>query len=557
MDEIREVLSRVVHELFAVKLKPELTTTDEQFGDYTTNVAMQLAGQLKRNPREVADELVPKLFEALSMQVKEINIAGPGFINIRLNDQTVLENALKATTIPKIEKDKLIIVEFGDPNPFKEMHLGHLYTAVVGDAICHLLETTGAKVQRVSYHGDVGLHVAKAIWGMQQAYRESGKAFSEDSVVGTLNKNLGFYYAQGSKAYEEDPEAAEEIKAINKQVYEHIYDGLSNDIGQLYDWGKPRSFRNFDEVFKELGIKYDKRYLESASSKKGLEFVHQNTGKVFKESEGAIIYEGEKVGLHTRVFINSRGLPTYEAKDLGLAELKDTDYPDAAQSIIITAHEQSEYFKVMLAALHEIDPKLAEKTTHLAHGFLSLTTGKMSSRTGDVYAATNLMGSVEDEVKRQYPDLKPSNKTYLAAVKYALLKNRVGSDIVFDVQESVSLEGNSGPYLQYAHARARSVLAKAGKQPAKTIESLEAGERSLAREIGRYPTVVQKAVEDLMPHHVCTYLYELAQAFNRFYEHNRVVDDPREAERLVLVTLYADVLKDGLGLLGIVAPDKL
>ncbi len=145
----------------------------------------------------------------------------------------------------------------------------------------------------------------------------------------------------------------------------------------------------------------------------------------------------------------------------------------------------------------------------------------------------------------------------MGAVKYAFLKQRIGPDIIYDPAESVSLEGNSGPYLQYAHARARSVLAKSGKQPAKTIESLETGERSLAREIGRYPTVAQKAVEDLMPHHVCTYLYELAQAFNRFYEHNRVVNDPREAERLVLVALYADVLKDGLTLLGIVAPNKL
>ncbi len=556
MDGIRTALTRIVHELFGVKVTPELTVTDEQFGDYATNVAMQLAGQLGRNPRQIAEELKPKLSSALGDQIAEVTIAGPGFINIRLSDPAIIENALTATTIPKIEKGKLIIVEFGDPNPFKEMHLGHLYTAVVGDAICHLLETTGAKVQRVSYHGDVGLHVAKAIWGMQQACLESGQSLNENSIATILNNNLGFYYARGAKAYEEDPQSAEEIKTINKQVYEHIYDGLNNDIGQLYDWGKARSFGFFDEIFKELGIKYDKRYLESASSKKGLEFVHQNTGKVFKESEGATIYEGERVGLHTRVFINSRGLPTYEAKDLGLAELKATDYPDAAQSIIITAHEQREYFKVMLAALHEIDPKLAEKTTHLAHGFLSLTTGKMSSRTGNVYAAANLIENVGDEVKRQYPDAKPENKTYLAAVKYTLLKNRIGSDIVFDVQESVSLEGNSGPYLQYAHARARSILAKASGQPA-AMTDLEKDERSLARAIARYPQVVQKAVEDLMPHHICTYLYELAQTFNRFYEHNRVIDDPREAQRLQLVTLYADVLRDGLGLLGISAPNKM
>src|SRR5690606_4935173 len=130
---------------------------------------------------------------------------------------------------------------------------------------------------------------------------------------------------------------------------------------------------------KDLEIKTDKRYLESESAETGITFVRRHTGKVFKESEGAIVYDGEKVGLHTRVFITSKGLPTYEAKDLGLAELKKRDYPDADRSVIITAHEQSEYFKVMLAALKEFDADLANKTTHLAYGFLSLSTGKMSS----------------------------------------------------------------------------------------------------------------------------------------------------------------------------------
>lgn len=554
MEEIREALAHCVQETFNVDARVELTVADEQFGDYATNAAMQLAGRLKRNPREIAEELAAKLSGQLGETAQEITIAGPGFINIRLSDAALLKKTLHATDLPKIENGKLIVVEFGDPNPFKEMHLGHLYTAIVGDSICRLLESTGATVVRVSYHGDVGLHVAKAIWGMRKAYN---KAFAKGSVGDVINHNLGQYYVAGARAYEEDEKAAEEIRAINAQVYQHIYEGFDDEIGELYDRGKERSFRYFDQIFNELGIEYDKRYLESESSKSGTEFVRKNTGKVFKESDGAIIYEGEKVGLHTRVFINSKGLPTYEAKDLGLAELKAKDYPNAAQSIIITAHEQSEYFKVMLAALHEIDSALADKTTHLAHGFLSLTTGKMSSRTGDVYGASDLLESVREIVSDEYPGSNPFNKTYLAAVKYTLLKNRLGSDIVFDVQESVSLEGNSGPYLQYAHARARSVLAKASAAPAAEISDLQKNERTLAREIARYPETIEKSARELMPHHICTYLYELAQAFNRFYEHNRVVGDEREAVRLTLVGLYADVLKDGLGLLGIAAPDKM
>jgi arginyl-tRNA synthetase len=250
-------------------------------------------------------------------------------------------------------------------------------------------------------------------------------------------------------------------------------------------------------------------------------------------------------------------LPTYDGKDLGLAELKDRDYPQAARSIIITANEQVEYLKVMLAALGQFEPALAAKTSHLSHGFLSLTTGKMSSRTGKVYMAQDLLEAVSEAVRQQYPASPVQREAYLAAVKYTFLKNRIGGDLVFDVQESVSLEGNSGPYLQYAHARARSILKKAGQVPAGDINDLQPAERSLARHLSEYPEAVGKAVQELMPHHIATYLYELAQAFNRFYEKNRVVGDEREAVRLQLVAAYAQILQNGLGLLNIPAPGQM
>jgi arginyl-tRNA synthetase len=263
--------------------------------------------------------------------------------------------------------------------------------------------------------------------------------------------------------------------------------------------------------------------------------------------------------LHTRVFITSKGLPTYETKDLGLTQLKDKDYPDASRSIIITANEQTEYFKVMLAALAEIKPELAGKTTHLSHGFLSLTTGKMSSRSGNVHPAMELLLDVKAAVHAQYPDSPARKEVTFAAVKYAFLKHRLGSDIVFDIKESISLEGNSGPYLQYAHARASSILGKAQGVDSRqqTVDRLDENERSLARKIGEYPEAVQKALNELIPHHVATYLYELAQQFNRFYETSRIIGDEREALRLQLVKAYQQVLKSGLGILNITAPEKM
>lgn len=530
---IKETLKAAVKELFDVDVEPELTRPEERFGDYASNIAMQLAGQLSKNPREIAEALTRKLVD--SGQFEKVEVAGAGFINITLKNSSLIEALQNSTQLPKTLEGQEILVEFGDPNPFKEMHIGHLYSYIAGDSISKLLEASGATVRRLSYHGDVGLHVAKAIWGMQ--HQPTGQ-------------ELGVYYAAGANAYEDNPEAKEQIEQIN----EHIYKKDDEQINGLYEQGRQASFEYFDKILGELGVKNDRRYLESESASTGIEFVRQHTGNVFKESDGAVIYDGEKVGLHTRVFITSKGLPTYEAKDLGLAELKNRDYPNAARSIIITAHEQSEYFKVMLTALAEFDEALAGKTTHLAHGFLSLSTGKMSSRTGEVYSAESLLRDVEGESKKLYPN--SSADTYLAAVKYGFLKHRLGSDIVYDVAESVSLEGNSGPYLQYAHARARSILSKAQISQEK-LTDLDSSERSLARKISEYPEVIEKATAELMPHHVANYLYELAQSFNRFYESSRVIGDTRELNRLQLIKTYADVLKNGLGLLNIVAPEHV
>jgi len=531
--ELAEQIKKAAKTALDIDIEPELNRPEEQFGDYATNVALQLSKQLQKPPWEIADTLAEKLRESLADQISEVSVAGAGFLNFKLNDTNLLKAA--QTQPAKSLESQEILVEFGDPNPFKAMHIGHLYSYIAGDAVASLLESAGATVKRLSYHGDVGLHVAKAIWAMQKS--------------DTPADDIGSYYAQGAKAYEEDDQAKDQIDAVNAQIY-----AGDPAIKGLYEEGRTRSFANFDATLQELNIKNDKRYLESESASAGIALVKQHIGNVFQESDGAVIYKGEKAGLHTRVFLTSKGLPTYETKDLGLTELKNRDFPEAARSIIITAHEQAEYFKVMLAALKEIKPEVAGKTEHRSHGFVSLSSGKMSSRTGEVYSAVNLLTDVEKLAEKLYPN--SSQEIKIGAVKYAFTKHRLGADLVYDVEESVSLEGNSGPYLQYAHARARSILAKA--EGAKgDIDELEAGERPLVRKLSEYAETVDLAVAELMPHHICTYLYELAQTFNRFYEQNRVIGDPRQAARLQLVEQYADTLRAGLGLLGIASPDKM
>jgi arginyl-tRNA synthetase len=542
MQELKRALKEASHKLFNVEIEPEISRPDEEFGDYATNVALQLAKKAAASPQQIARQLADELQNLEG--IKEVSIAGPGFINFKLTDEALAKAAFTSVNLPKPLEGQEILVEFGDPNPFKEMHIGHLYSYIVGEAISRLLKSGGADVKRLSYHGDVGRHVAMALYGLRAIQAEQ-TAGEEDF--------LGKAYAYGNQKYDSDPAAKAGIDAINQ----HIYARDDAEINELHKKGVELSFKYFDEILNMLSILNDRRYFESEATPVGMELVEENIGKVFEESDGAIVYKGEKVGLHTRVFITSKKIPTYEAKDLGLVMLKARDFPNAKRSIVITANEQAEYFKVMLAALAEIKPELAQKTGHLTHGFLSLTTGKMSSRTGNVFGAMQLLLLVKDAVHQQYPDSAVKKEVTFAAVKYALLKHRLGSDIVIDINESISLEGNSGPYLQYAHARACSILAKAENSSGVGQISFDQSERSLARKISEYPEVVDKALSELMPHYLCTYLYELAQVFNSFYEKSRIIGDERQAPRLELVKYYSQVLKNGLGLLNIAAPEKM
>lgn len=546
-EKLEYELSKLIEDVFNISHRTPLSRPESSFGDYSSNIALVLAGQLKRPASEIAEQIASVLKSEL---LQKVDIKHPGFLNFYLKDDAILQELSNLTNYQKLNDGKEILVEFGNANPFKEMHLGHLYSSIVGDSIAKLLEESGANVKRLSYHGDVGLNVARWIWAIGRA--SDWKLDVAKDLLKDTNQPLGTFYAMGAKADEDDSRISEEIRKIN----EHVYKRDRKEINDLYDYGRELSFKYFDELFKNIGVHYDKRYLESDTSIVGTKEVNKNLNTVFEKSEGAIVYKGEKVGLHTRVFINSRGLPTYEAKDLGLAILKDKDFPKASRSVVITASEQTEYFKVMLSALNEINPDIVGKTTHLTHGLLSLTSGKMSSRKGKVYSAIDLLNQVREKVIEQYPKSDKLDEIYLAAVKYTFLKQRLGADIVFDVNDSVNLEGNSGPYIQYAHARAKNILAKANKMSVDTY-SLEDDERLLAFKITEYKEVINKSVNELLPSYVCTYLFELAKVFNSFYEDNRVLEHKRSGLRLYLLDAYTKVLKEGLHLLGISAPESL
>lgn len=555
MQEVKELVELAVKKAFGINCESPLDRPEEKFGDYASNIALQLSKKLSKNPREIAEKIAAELEK--NAVIKKVEIAGAGFINITLTDE-YLGKAVQEVTAssPNIYKGKVVVVEYSDPNPFKVLHAGHLYQTVFGDSISRLVGRAGGEVHDVNFGGDVGRHVAITMWAILKELGGEKPEKLTDIPEDDRSNWLAKCYVDGNNAFEDDPQVKSEVLSLNKRVYKiHNDDDHDSPFAKIYWTTRQWSYDYFEQFYASIGSGFEKYYPESITAPVGLKTVKEQLKKgIYEESDGAIVFRGEPYGLHTRVFINSEGLPTYEAKDIGLAIVKWEDY-HFDQTIIITGNDITEYMKVVLKSLEQFRPEIAERTKHFTHGQVKLKGGvKMSSRKGNIVKAADILETAREASKKI---IGSSNEdTVLAAVKFAFLKQRLGPDVVYEPEESVSLQGNSGPYLQYSHARACSVLAKV-KNVESTEHNFEPGERTLARKLSEYPEVVAAATDDLMPHHIANYLYELAQEFNRFYEKNRVIGDSREGIRASLVRRYVDVLKDGLSLLNISAPEKM
>ncbi len=511
-------------------------------------------GQIKNratNTLLVAKAIVAEIEKEKPDFVEKINIAGPGFINFHLS-QTYFIDALKNIDDTYGKGDSLsgktVLVEYTQPNILKPFHIGHLMSNAIGESLSRIVENAGASVKRLNYQGDIGLHIAKALWGI--------KAMSVDPKDIDV---IGKAYAHGAQAYENDENAKVEIIALNEKIYKN-----DSEAHELYETGKATSLKRFEELYEILGTKFDRYYLESEVWQRGVALVEEGKQKgIFKESDGAVVFPGEEHGLHTRVFLTSKGIPVYEAKELGLAELKSKEFTFDT-SITITAVEQEQYFEVVFKALALLRPEFANRFTHVAHGMMQISGGKMSSRLGNVITGDSLISDLIADVKEKMGDRVPENEAGtvardvgVAAIKYSVLRQSLHKNIVFDKEKSLSFEGDSGPYIQYTTVRAKSVVAKAqdaGIKPSFKKAPAEIG--TLERFLERFPEVALRAAEEYEPHHIATYAIELSSLFNSWYAGQQIVnaDDSLSPYRVALTEASALVLKKALWLLGIRVP---
>jgi len=617
-----------------------------EHGDFSSNIALAYAKQLKISPKELAEKIVEGFKTDLKSNgegsindfIADISIAGPGFINFKLRDEVfakeildissgkifnhyyaegqnekITGSSLRSSTDGKLSNDK-ILIEYTDPNTFKAFHIGHLMSNAIGESIARLIEHLGATVIRLCYPSDIGLHIAKSIWAMQN---NLASIPSEAAPIEERTAFLGRMYVEGTKAYDADPTAKNEIDELNQA----IYDKSDEAVNELYEKGRKWSLDHFDMLYDRLGTKFVDQIFESEAAPVGLEVVRTFTrplsesrksevesrksevesqksnaespesevrsqklgggnnkldetkGEVFEESDGAIVFKGDKYGLHTRVFISSKGLPTYETKDVGLNIIKFKKYPDTTKSLIITANEQNDYFKVLIKVLSLIDEKNGNKTLHIGHGMLRFSSGKMSSRTGNVVTADALIEELRDMVKKKIIDRgfsveevdEISDIVAIGAIKYTILRQAIGGNVVFDSVASISFEGDSGPYLQYSAVRARSVLEKAGSIP-NDENNANVAQPKLPEHAGlleklltRFTDISERARNEYAPQILASYLISLAGAFNSFYATQTIIDekDPLSAYRILLTKAFLITMTQGLWLLGIKVPKKM
>jgi arginyl-tRNA synthetase len=510
--------------------------SDLKMGDYSTNVGIK--------HQDKKEELLRYIVVNQPDEIERVELAGPGFINFHLSKEffaksleEIIEKGGKFGENENL-KGQTILMEYTSPNLFKPLHIGNLVGNISGESIARILEYSNADVKRINYPSDIGLTVAKGVWGLTQTKGDP------DDI-----KALGEAYRLGNESYENDQKAKAEIEEINKALYA----GSNPEWNSLRESGIETSRKHLDLICEKLGTVFDKEFFESQASPIGKKIVEENKENIFEASEGATVFHGE----HTRVFLTSKGLPTYEAKELGLFKLKSDQYPNFNISITITGTEQRDYFKVVLEAIKKVFPSETEGKVlrHITNSFLKLSTGKMSSRKGNVVTGEDLIKEVTEKVKG-------NGQVAIGAIKYMILRQAIGGDIVFDIEKSVSTEGDSGVYLQYAYARTSSIIAKS---PDRSLTLTPDGgltsvreTREVERLLYRFPEVVERAGSEYAPHYITTYLTELASSFNNFYAHEQVLDDsPETPYKLAIVKAFNIVMKNGLNILAIPAPERM
>ena len=568
----------------------QLQKTRSEFEGNLTLVVFPFVKMAKKSPEQTGQELGEYLV-ANCNAISKFNVV-KGFLNLSISDDAWL------SLLADIDKDDhygeksvdessaLVMIEYSSPNTNKPLHLGHVRNNLLGWSLAKIMEANGNKVVKTNIVNDRGIHICKSMlawlkWGNGETPETSGK--KGDHLIGDYYVAFDKHYREEIKelvAQGMDEEQAKQEAPLIKEAHEMLVKWEQNDPEVRALWEKMNSwvYAGFDETYQKMGVKFDKIYYESQTYLKGKAKVEEGLAKGLFErhDDNSVWADLTNEGLDQKLLLRSDGTSVYMTQDIGTAEMRFQDYP-IDKMIYVVGNEQNYHFQVLSILLDRLGFKWGKELVHFSYGMVELPNGKMKSREGTVVDADDLMQlMVEDAYKTsmelgKFDDMTEEERREIArivgmgALKYFILKVDARKNMLFNPEESIDFNGNTGPFIQYTYARIRSILRKAQDIPSNqntpsNLSTLNEKEVELIQKMSEYGTAVEQAGKDYSPSGIANYCYELTKVFNQFYHDYSILNEPDEqkkAVRLMLAKNVAKILKNGMALLGIEVPERM
>ena len=566
----------------------QLQKTRSEFEGNLTLVVFPFVKAARKSPEQTANEIGQYLVEHCQA-VEKYNVV-KGFLNLSIGDGAWL-SLLKAIdedehfgTKQATNDSKLVMIEYSSPNTNKPLHLGHVRNNLLGWSLAQIMEANGYRVVKTNIVNDRGIHICKSML----AWLKYGNGETPESSGKKGDHLIGDYYVAFDKHYREevkqlvaqgmDEEKAKQEAPLIKEAHEMLVKWEQGDPEVRALWEKMNAwvYAGFDETYKKMGVGFDKIYYESQTYLKGKAKVEEGLEKgLFERHEdGSVWADLTNEGLDQKLLLRSDGTSVYMTQDIGTAEMRYEDFP-IDKMIYVVGNEQNYHFQVLSILLDRLGFKWGKELTHFSYGMVELPNGKMKSREGTVVDADDLMElMVEDAYKTsmelgKFDDMTEDERHEIArivgmgALKYFILKVDARKNMLFNPEESIDFNGNTGPFIQYTHARIRSILRKAvegAMNPMSLMDPISPKEVELIQKMNEFGAVVEQAGKDYSPSGIANYCYELTKVFNQFYHDYSILNEPDEhkkAVRLMLAKNVAKIIKTGMGLLGIEVPERM
>ena len=598
---------KVLYDMEATDKMVQLQKTRSEFEGNVTLVVFPFVKAARKSPEQTAQE-IGEYLQKNCPAVEKFNVV-KGFLNISVGDGAWLQ------LLDAIDKDEhfgtkqatadspLVMIEYSSPNTNKPLHLGHVRNNLLGWSLAQIMEANGNKVVKTNIVNDRGIHICKSMlawqkWGNGETPESSGK--KGDHLIGDYYVAFDKHYREEVKqlvAQGMDEEKAKQEAPLIKEAHEMLVKWEQNDPEVRALWEKMNNwvYAGFDETYKKMGVSFDKIYYESQTYLKGKAKVEEGLAKgLFERHEDNSVWADlTNEGLDQKLLLRSDGTSVYMTQDIGTAEMRFQDYP-IDKMIYVVGNEQNYHFQVLSILLDRLGFKWGKELTHFSYGMVELPNGKMKSREGTVVDADDLMQLMVDDALKtslelgKFTDMTDNERHEIArivgmgALKYFILKVDARKNMLFNPEESIDFNGNTGPFIQYTYARIRSILRKAENNGQLTMDNgqlaapsdvatpnyplsiincqLSPKEIELIQKMNEFGAAVEQAGKDYSPSGIANYCYELTKVFNQFYHDYSILNEPDvhiKAMRLVIARNVAKIIKSGMSLLGIEVPERM